>query len=132
MALSNDLISQFVKVTKDDTKTSNETTVYGTVVYDGRTYVKLDGAPEGVLTPVSSVTNVKDGERVTVLIKDHTATVTGNISSPSARTTEVEEVSDQMTAIWNNFYDGSQSLEHYADVMTALGASTASSTDEKK
>ena len=41
-----------------------------------------------------------------------------------------EVVSDQMTAIWNNFYDGSKSLEYYADVMTALGAATASSTDE--
>ena len=39
-------------------------------------------------------------------------------------------VSDQLNAIWNNFYDGSKSLEYYADVMTALGAATASSTDE--
>jgi TP901 family phage tail tape measure protein len=35
-----------------------------------------------------------------------------------------------MTAVWNNFYDGSKSLEYYADVMTALGAATASSTEE--
>jgi TP901 family phage tail tape measure protein len=35
-----------------------------------------------------------------------------------------------MTAVWNNFYDGTKSLEYYADVMTALGAKTASSTDE--
>jgi len=35
-----------------------------------------------------------------------------------------------MTAVWNNFDDGSKSLEYYADVMTALGAATASSTDE--
>ena len=41
-----------------------------------------------------------------------------------------EKVSDQMTAVWNNFDDGSKSLEYYADVMTALGAATASSTDE--
>lgn len=41
-----------------------------------------------------------------------------------------EIVSDQMTAVWNNFDDGSKSLEYYADVMTALGAATASSTDE--
>ena len=41
-----------------------------------------------------------------------------------------QEVSDYMTAIWNNFDDGSKSLEYYADVMTALGAATASSTDE--
>jgi TP901 family phage tail tape measure protein len=44
--------------------------------------------------------------------------------------TSAEDVSDQLTAVWNNFYDGSKSLEHYADVMTALGAATASSTDE--
>ena len=39
-------------------------------------------------------------------------------------------VSDQLTAIWNNFYDGSDSLEHYADAMVRLGADTASSSDE--
>lgn len=41
-----------------------------------------------------------------------------------------QAVSEQMTAIWNNFDDGTQSLEHYADVLTALGASTASSSAE--
>jgi len=35
-----------------------------------------------------------------------------------------------MTAIWNNFDDGSKSLEYYADVITALGAATASSSAE--
>ena len=42
----------------------------------------------------------------------------------------VQTVSDQLTAIWNNFYDGSKALEYYADVITKLGAATASSTDE--
>ena len=42
----------------------------------------------------------------------------------------MEDVSSYMTAVWNNFDDGSASLEHYADVMTALGAATASSTKE--
>ena len=41
-----------------------------------------------------------------------------------------EEVSQQMTAVWNNFYDGSKSLEYYSDAMTALGAATASSSAE--
>lgn len=41
-----------------------------------------------------------------------------------------EDVSSYMTAIWNNFDDGSTSLERYADVITALGASTASSSAE--
>lgn len=40
------------------------------------------------------------------------------------------KVSDQMTAIWNNFDDGSESLEYYADVLAKLGADTAASTDE--
>ena len=48
-----------------------------------------------------------------------------NVTRDSAQT-----VSDQMTAIWNNFADGSKTLEYYADVMTALGAETASSTAE--
>lgn len=48
-----------------------------------------------------------------------------NVTGESAET-----VSEWMTAIWNNFDNGSKSLEHYADVMTALGAATASSSDE--
>ena len=35
-----------------------------------------------------------------------------------------------MTAIWNNFDDGSKSLEYYADVITKLGANTAASSSE--
>lgn len=52
------------------------------------------------------------------------------IKMANAAGQNAEVVSDQMTAVWNNFYDGSKSLEYYADVMTALGAATASSTDE--
>lgn len=42
----------------------------------------------------------------------------------------VEDVSNQLTAIWNNFDNGTKSLEYYVDVITALGAATASSTSE--
>ena len=41
-----------------------------------------------------------------------------------------ETVSEWMTAIWNNFDDGSEKLEYYADVLAKLGAATASSADE--
>lgn len=58
-------------------------------------------------------------ERTDVTIK------MANVSRESAQT-----VSDQLTAIWNNFDNGSQSLEYYADVITALGAATASSSSE--
>ena len=52
------------------------------------------------------------------------------IKMANAAGESAQKVSDQLTAVWNNFYDGSESLEYYADVMTALGAATASSTDE--
>lgn len=48
-----------------------------------------------------------------------------NVVGESAQT-----VSDQLTAIWNNFDDGSKNVEYFADVLTKLGADTASSTDE--
>ena len=96
MGLTSDLISQFVNATKDDGNgTKSETTLYGTAVYDDRLYVRLDGSEE--LTPVSTTTDVHDGDRVTVMIKDHTAVVTGNISSPAARTDEVKEIAGQVT-----------------------------------
>lgn len=41
-----------------------------------------------------------------------------------------KDVSSYMTAIWNNFEDGSKSLEYYADVITKLGAATAASSEE--
>lgn len=91
MSLSNDLISQFVKATANERETPQETTVYGTTVeVDGALWVKLDGSD--VLTPISSTATAKPGERVTVMIKDHTATITGNMSSPSARTDDVKDV----------------------------------------
>ena len=44
--------------------------------------------------------------------------------------TNAKEVSDYMTAIWNNFDDGTKSIEYYADVLAKLGAATASSAEE--
>lgn len=38
--------------------------------------------------------------------------------------------SEYLTAIWNNFAKGSKNLEYFADVIVALGASTASSSQE--
>lgn len=95
MSLSSELISQFVKITNDNKKTKQETTVYGTTVKIGdETYVRIDGSDQ--LTPVSTTTNMEENDRVSVLIKDHTATVTGNISSPSARTEDIDNVADQV------------------------------------
>lgn len=95
MGLSTDLISQFVKVTNDTKVDKKETTVYGTVViYNGLTYAKIDGSDS--LTPISTTTELKEGERVSILIKNHTATVNGNLSSPSASTGTVQAVNDKI------------------------------------
>lgn len=40
------------------------------------------------------------------------------------------DVSSYMTAIWNNFAEGSDNLEYFSDVITALGAATAASSEE--
>lgn len=96
MPLSTDLISQFVKVTKSEPEESKESTAYGTTVeYNGSIYVKLDGSD--LLTPIVTTADVKSGERVTVMIKDHTATVTGNISSPAARTGDVKDLGNKIS-----------------------------------
>lgn len=98
MGLSKELIQQFVDVTNDIQERNSETFVLATaVVSDGKTYVKIDGSE--ILTPVKSTTKLNEGDRVTVMIKNHTATVTGNITSPSVDSGEVENKIDEFGAI---------------------------------
>ena len=100
MALSPDLISQFAKLTNNETKKNNETVVRGTFkTIDGEDYVQIDGSE--IWTPVTSTVEAETGERVTVLIKDHTATVTGNITSPTARTKTVDNLKDTVDEYGN-------------------------------
>lgn len=96
MPLSTDLLSQFAKVIKPEEKKSSESTVYGTVVeYNGEKYVKLDGSD--LLTPVNTTSTIDEDDRVSVTIKDHTATVTGNVTNPSASSGEVDKIGTQVT-----------------------------------
>lgn len=96
MALSKDLILQFVKATNDNKDHSEETTLYGTIVENGGVrYVRLDGSE--LLTPYTSIVAVNVGERVRVSIGKHTAVVTGNISSPAARSGDVDDLNTKVT-----------------------------------
>ena len=99
MDLSNDLISKFVKITSNQSNNkTKEGTAYGTIVeFENKMYVKLDGSD--LLTPINSTSDVKDGERVTIMIKDHNAVVTGNITSPSASSEDVRRVTQDVTAL---------------------------------
>ena len=104
MPLSSDLVSQFAKITKDNKRAKTETTVYGTIVdYGDSKYVRLDGSD--LLTPVTMTVDAKAGERVTVRLKNHTATVTGNITSPAARVETVKVVVDSVTDVENILAD---------------------------
>ena len=100
MALSNEIISQFAKLTNGNKETEKEDILYGTVVIsDGKKYVRLDGS--NMDTPISSTTNIKANDRVMVMIKDHSAIVTGNITSPSANQESVEDLNNKTDNISN-------------------------------
>ena len=89
MSLDKKVIKDFVDAVNKKEETKTPTILTGTVHREGGTVsVKIDGSES--LTPVSTVINVEDGERVTVIIENHKAMITGNLSSPAARTKEVE------------------------------------------
>lgn len=96
MGLSDQLISQFVRITNDTTKKKQETTVFGTIEnQNGTKYVKIDGSE--ILTPISSTTTAEPGDRVMVMIKNHTATVTGNLTNPSVSSATVTNIGNKIT-----------------------------------
>lgn len=95
MGIPNNLITDLIKVTNDKTEQKKESTVYGTIVdHEKEYYVRIDGSE--LLTPISSTAAVENGDRVIVMIKNHTATVTGNISSPSASNKDVAAIGDRI------------------------------------
>lgn len=89
MSLDKKVIKDFVAAVNKKEETKTPTILTGTVHREGGTVsVKIDGSES--LTPVSTVINVEDGERVILTIENHKAMITGNLSSPAARTKEVE------------------------------------------
>lgn len=98
MNLSQDLITAFAKITNDKKDKNTETILYGTtVIKDGIRYVQIDGSD--VLTPVQSTAVIRSGARVTIMLKDHQAIVTGNLTDPSASSGDVSDIGDVETAL---------------------------------
>ena len=96
MSLDKKVIKDFVAAVNKKEETKTPTILTGTVHREGGTVsVKIDGSES--LTPVSTVINVEDGERVTLTIENHKAMITGNLSSPAARTKEVEGLKEVVT-----------------------------------
>jgi hypothetical protein len=81
--LSDTLLKEFAKATNDTEKSvKTESYVYGTAhVADGAIQVQFDGSD--LLTPCSATVEVRDGDRVMVMIKSRSAVITSNITRPS-------------------------------------------------
>lgn len=102
--LDNSVLTSFVKAIDNSSKTKSESTAYGTVIIlNDSKYVKMDGSD--ILTPVSSTVNTNDGDRVTVLIKNHTATITGNLTSPAANSSDIENIDNKIIICSNLIAD---------------------------
>ena len=131
MALDSFIVSDFVKVTTEKKK-KNETTVFGTVNSytdsDGRKYVKIDGAEE--LTPVMTTAELKEGDRVAILVKDHSAIIMGNITSQSASTDTVEKVKETADTANTNATDAKQTADT-ANTNAADAKQTADNLEER-
>lgn len=93
MALEELLAAEFAKITNDNEKTSEGSTVYGTITKtEDKYYVILDGS-DGVLTPISGSTfNYAEGDRVSCTIKNHSLTVMGNVTQPGL--TKADDIED--------------------------------------
>lgn len=137
MALSEELVANFVKSTNDKKTTSSEATVYGTVRIEGdNEYVQIDGS--SIKTPVNTTSDISDGDRVIVLIKNHEATIIGNVSAPSAKNSSVnhqydnlqqqidalspENIIELTQTVNKNKDDIARLQESYNQANTALGA----------
>ena len=91
----NNLATTFAKIIKEDATATKDSTVYGTAVeFNGKMYVKLDGSER--MTPIETTTSIKEGDRVTVLIKAHSATVTGNVTDPSTSKSDKKATDDKI------------------------------------
>ena len=100
MALSKDVMSQFAKamMPKQESKEATLNATYKKI--DGKEYVQLDGSD--ILTPVTSSVIAETDDRVKVIIKNHAATVIGNITSPSARNKDLNTLKDEVDENGNN------------------------------
>lgn len=96
MKLSDNVISEFVKMTNDTPSTNtNQSKIYGTaIIYNDEQYVQLDGSD--LLTPADNTVHIKNGERVTVSIQNHVATIDGNISDISASNQHLVSVENDL------------------------------------
>jgi len=119
MALSKELMSQFAKLANDK-KEPNEATVTGVYKsFNGKDYVQLDGSD--IWTPVDATVSAEDGDRVKVLVKEHAATMMGNITSPSARSKDVNTLKDEMDEFGNVIHQMDNTITQQGNSIIQIG-----------
>ena len=101
--LPDSLIQKFAKIANEPPRDEKDVIVYGTASISGdgteeqEINVTLDGSETA--TPVTSTCVVKDGDRVTVLIKNHKAVITGNITKPSATDVDLQDAKEDIADV---------------------------------
>ena len=105
MPVSNELLAEFAKVVAPKETRPEFTVVTGRAKsYAGKMYVQIDGSDQ--LTPIASSTvGIKDNDWVTVQIKNHSATVTGNATDPSAGTSYADDIKNQVDDVVDQITD---------------------------
>ena len=130
MDLNSILVSEFAKITNDNKEIVNEgTTVYGTYRVDSDgAYVQIDGSD--TRTPIATTASAKSGDRVTVLIKNHRAIITGNMTDPSASSETVRTLdlglgglNDTVRNVSNSVSDLSGEVDGFSTQVTGMAAS---------
>ena len=98
MDLSRAVAKSFAEVANKVNENKKEGVTYATIVeYNDTLYAKLDGS--SILTPISSTVNITNGDRVIVMLRNHVAVITGNLSDPSASGQAVTEIDSKVTTL---------------------------------
>lgn len=134
MGLSNDIISQFVKITNDaQKKVKKDTITYGEVSKkDGDlVYVILDGtSPDNngkkAEVPASTTVNVSTGDRVIIMIKNHSAVITGNMGNPATNRAYVDEATGEIVHV---VQEASNKATEAANKVTEFGVALGQKLD---
>ena len=92
------MAKSFAEVANKVNENKKEGVTYATIVeYNDTLYAKLDGS--SILTPISSTVNITNGDRVIVMLRNHVAVITGNLSDPSASGQAVTEIDSKVTTL---------------------------------
>lgn len=110
MQLTNTLVSSFAKLATTENKTESDSVVYGEAKnQNGSIFIKIDGSdvwsPALTQANISASNEIKNGDRVSAIVKNHSIIIIGNIDDPSASSMTVDNISSEVDDIKNDIED---------------------------